>query len=107
MNEDAAKVLLERVLEFVKENEPEHYYRCIIDELEEEGLEEFLKSNSLWGGSGSIADQVGFEGDGRDKRRIIESLLIDLGEFQIKSGVLNTRTNIWTEVFREWKENKV
>jgi len=106
MNTFKAEQLLQPVLEFVKEFEGEGYYTGIIQELENEGIESFLTSNSLWGGAGSVADQTGIDG-GRETRRKIEDLLITLGEFQISVGVVNPKTKSWVEVFKKWKQNNI
>lgn len=106
MNESKASDLLESIFKFLEENESPSYTHSLKSEYENNGLQAFLTSNSLWGGSGSIADQAGIDG-GREKRRKIESMLIDLGNFQINEGILNQRTKMWTEVFTKWKETKV
>ena len=61
-------------------------------------LREFLVSNDLWGGAGSIADQAGV-GAGREVRRAIEDVLERLGTEQLRRGPLNPRTRMWTEAF--------
>ncbi len=106
MNISKAEHLLQPVLEFVKEYEGEDYYTGIVQELENEAINSFLTSNSLWGGAGSVADQAGIDG-GREARRKIEGLLIPLGEFQISLGVVNPRTKSWVEVFKEWEKNNI
>jgi hypothetical protein len=57
-----------------------------------EGLCEFLISNDLWGGSGSIADQAGV---GSAQRARIEQALAALGCAQLRVGVANERTRMW------------
>jgi hypothetical protein len=67
----------------------------------------FLVSNDLWGGSGSIADQAGL-GAGRDaSTRAMEHALIELGEEQIRLGVVNPRTASWVQAFKKWTENGI
>ena len=66
----------------------------------------FLTSNSLWGGMGSIADQAGME-RGRVSRRRIESVLILLGREQMRAGRVNVRTAMWVEVFEKWQREGV
>jgi len=61
-------------------------------------LEQFLVSNELWGGAGSIADQAGATTSGR---RLIEAVLIELGEEQIRAGKINVRTQMWVDAFRQ------
>jgi hypothetical protein len=106
MNESKASELLERIFKFLEENESPNYSHSLRSEYEKDGLEIFLKSNSLWGGAGSVADQAGIDG-GREKRRKIEAILIDLGNFQIQEGILNQRTKMWTEVFTNWEKTNV
>jgi hypothetical protein len=66
-----------------------------------QALEEFLRSNELWGGAGSIADQpfVGRSG----QRQELERLLIRLGRIQLSHGNENSRTKTWVEVFQKWQ----
>lgn len=67
------------------------------------GVNAFLASNELWGGSGSIADGAG--GAGRSEgRRKIERVLIELGKEQIRSGNVNPRTEMWVTAFSKWEE---
>ena len=65
-------------------------------------LEEFLRSNELWGGAGSIADQV-FVGRST-QRQELEKLLIQLGRLQLRDGNANVRTRTWVEVFEKWRQ---
>jgi len=69
-------------------------------------LHEFLASNSLWGGSGSLADMAGME-QGRPTRRAIEAALIDLGHAQIEAGLVNQRTEWWVGAFRTWRDRGI
>ena len=62
-------------------------------------LEEFLRSNELWGGAGSIADQP-FLGRST-QRKELEKLLIQLGRLQLRDGNANVRTRTWVEVFEK------
>jgi hypothetical protein len=70
----------------------------------EQELQAFLVSNELWGGAGSIADQAGF-GPERDARRRIHSALVNLGEAQIKAGLVNARTETWVSAFKKSQEH--
>ena len=100
-----AEALLDAVTSLVKEFASPDYYSSICAEIESEGKEKFLTSNSLWGGSGSIADLIGV--DDKEKQKRMESALIDLGEYQISEGILNPRTEMWTNTFKSWKSEKV
>ena len=63
-----------------------------------EVIEDFLISNELWGGSGSIADQalIGHN----ELRKNLEEALVSLGEKQQHIGMLNSRTEAWLLSFR-------
>lgn len=65
-------------------------------------LDEFLRSNELWGGAGSIADQP-FEGRST-QRKELEKLLIQLGRLQLRGGNANVRTRPWVEAFEKWHQ---
>jgi hypothetical protein len=69
-------------------------------------LTRFLVSNELWGGSGSIADQAGVGVD-RTARNVIEPVLADLGEEQIRLGKVNVRTEMWVGAFRKWQRDGI
>ncbi|MDQ8205747.1 hypothetical protein [Pelagicoccus sp. SDUM812003] len=74
----------------------------------DEKIIHFLKSNELWGGAGSIADQAGVStGLGREKRRRIEESLVKLGDAQISKGITNPRTQMWVSAFKKWKESNI
>ena len=68
----------------------------------DQALNEFLKSNELWGGAGSIADQA-FAGRSQ-RRKELESLLIQLGRIQLRHGNANVRTVNWVEAFEKWRQ---
>ncbi len=68
--------------------------------------DQFLVSNELWGGAGSIADQAGIN-VGRSVRREVESALIDLGQEQIRRGLVNPRTVSWVDVFKKWRDDGI
>jgi hypothetical protein len=65
-------------------------------------LEEFLRSNELWGGAGSIADQP-FAGRST-QRKELEKLLIQLGRLQLRDDNANVRTRSWVEAFEKWRQ---
>ncbi|MFH1998075.1 MAG: hypothetical protein ABIK28_00275 [Planctomycetota bacterium] len=69
----------------------------------DQDLQEFLVSNELWGGPGSVADQAGVS-LGRDVRRQIEMTLVELGLEQMRKSVVNDRTKTWVNAFRKWRE---
>lgn len=75
-------------------------------EMPRDKCEEFLVSNELWGGAGSIADQAGVD-RGRRLRRKVERALIELGEAQVRNSLVNQRTTSWVDVFRKWADDGI
>jgi len=69
-------------------------------------LHEYLRSNELWGGSGSVADQAGVESS-RETAREVETALVVLGRAQLAEGVVNPRTASWVEVFEDWRRRAI
>ncbi|MFO0861038.1 MAG: hypothetical protein U0570_10805 [Phycisphaerales bacterium] len=69
-------------------------------------LEAYLRSNELWGGSGSVADGALVHAKPSVRKKGAE-LLAALGEAQIAAGILNARTEMWASVFREWVNDDV
>ncbi len=67
------------------------------------GFEAFLVSNELWGGSGSIADQVLISDPAA--RAKLEGLLIELGTLQMEAGKTNVRTATWIAAFENWRQS--
>jgi len=66
-------------------------------------LDDFLVSNDLWGGSGSIADCAG-GAERSEARREIERVLIQIGRVQMRSGNVNPRTEMWLDAFTAWEK---
>ena len=67
-------------------------------------FEAYLRSNELWGGPGSIADQAGMREGRAQAKRLIERALIELGDEQIRAGIVNVRTASWVKAFRMWAD---
>ena len=65
-------------------------------------LDDFLISDELWGGAGSIADSA-FESDSR-RIKPFQELMIELGRRQIKFGLTNVRTESWVQAFESWRD---
>jgi len=65
-------------------------------------LWEFLTSDTLWGGAGSIADQAGCAGT--RTRAEVESMLVAIGRFQLDRGRANVRTEAWVTAFTRWSK---
>ena len=93
---------LRRILELVRSCEPSAIVRPMHTAAtgSDDQLIAYLKSNELWGGSGSVADQAGLSSKTEHVRRSIEKRLLELGEMQSAAGILNPRTEMWTEAFR-------
>ena len=66
----------------------------------------FLRSNELWGGAGSIADQGAINQE-RALRRKVEAALVDLGEEQMRLGLVNPRTETWVRAFSQWQRQRI
>ncbi len=62
---------------------------------------DYLVSNAIWGGAGSIADH--YMWDFPNSRRQLETLLIRLGREQMSLGRVNERTEMWVTAFESWK----
>ena len=79
-----------------------------IDTVQSEGtvsVDNYLCSNELWGGAGSIADQSLLED--KSLRTELERLLIKLGRTQISQGKTNTRTTMWVEAFESLQKTAI
>ena len=99
---------LERLLRALDLINEEYFANLVRNALAgpSEQITEFLVSNELWGGAGSIADQAGVSLD-REMRRPIEATLIELGEEQIRNGITNIRTRGWVDAFRQWQRTGI
>ena len=65
---------------------------------------DFLTSNELWGGMGSIADQTLIEDPiGRGQ---FEALMVRLGREQLRLGKVNARTEFWVTAFEQWQDSR-
>jgi hypothetical protein len=71
---------------------------------DENKLWDFLVSNELWGGAGSVADQALLELP--EERRRLEGLMIRLGREQMRLGKVNIRTEMWVFAFEKWLADK-
>jgi hypothetical protein len=67
----------------------------------------FLTSNALWGGPGSIADEGGITTGRTATRRRIESVLVAIGEEQLRSSAVNQRTAMWVAAFKKWAKDGI
>lgn len=70
----------------------------------EEERDHYLRSNELWGGAGSVADQAGVGSPRTAERRRIEQALVALGKAQMTLGIDNARTAMWVGAFEQWAE---
>jgi hypothetical protein len=96
---------LESLSRLLRENGENHWAVMVEDAMKgsQAGLDAFLASNELWGGSGSIADGAG-GGERSGGRRKIERILIQLGKEQMRTGNVNPRTEMWVTAFSKWEE---
>lgn len=62
---------------------------------------DYLVSNELWGGAGSVADEAVL--DFPDARRQLMVLLIRLGREQMNLRRVNVRTEMWVSAFEKWQ----
>jgi hypothetical protein len=69
---------------------------------DDEKMWDFLVSNELWGGAGSVADRS--LSDTPEAIGQLESLMIKLGREQMSIGRVNVRTEMWVSVFEKWRE---
>jgi len=113
---DALRAKLSELLAVLRTNgnQDDRYDRFCTDQVaralagDDRSLREYLISNDLWGGAGSIADQalVGTAAS-REGRKKAEAILADLGEMQMAAGLLNVRTEMWTSAFRKWQRGGI
>lgn len=98
---------LHKLLSLLREGNENYPANQIEDALAgpDDDLESYITSNELWGGAGSVADQVLVED--RAARRKVEAVLADLGEIQMKKGIVNVRTEMWTSAFRKWQKEGI
>lgn len=69
----------------------------------EDDLKAYIISNDLWGGAGSIADQALLKE--QQSRQKFETIMAELGQLQIRQGIINERTEMWTKAFNKWKND--
>ena len=104
MDNDELEVILAEIASLLEAGHEEQFASPVRNALSgsAQTLEEFLRSNELWGGAGSIADQPF---DGRSaQRNELERLLIRLGRIQLSHGNANIRTKNWVEAFEKWHQ---
>jgi hypothetical protein len=104
---ERVRLLLKQLRDMLESGGEHHYVKDIDAALvgDDDALWSFLTSNELWGGAGSIADQG--LGPGREIRKPLEQLLVELGHEQIALGRTNARTKMWTSVFQQWHAQNI
>ena len=116
MNANERKLDFERFREILRQigvilsaSEDWYFANLISDALNSSDLvlAQFLTSNELWGGSGSIADSALSRKARDDQRREFERLMIQLGRLQIDASLMNVRTGMWTGAFSGWDRDNV
>lgn len=99
------KQILNELLHYLIKEDEQHFVQKIKLSLDnDQNLINYLQSNDLWGGAGSLADQAGIENSNRNQ---IEILLIELGEEQKRLNIVNPRTEMWVIAFKKWKKNSI
>jgi len=92
----------------------ERFAVLLEDSLEfgDEDFREYLVSNTMWGGSGSLPDQQLFsngkelnEEMKKELRSDFRKLIIKLGTLQIKNNMTNPRTGMWVSAYTDWERN--
>jgi hypothetical protein len=73
---------------------------------------DFLTSNSVWGGAGSLADQFLLESilpesDLASDRRLAWRALIEIAQEMESSKRVNERTSMWASAFQQWLRDGV
>ena len=98
MDKNIKRILI-KIAAILEEGEEKYYSELVNNVLtgNQDGLLDFLVSNELWGGAGSIADQALL--DKKYLREKLEKLLVELGEIQVRINKVNTRTTMWLEAF--------
>jgi hypothetical protein len=104
MDNDEVEAILAEIASLLEAGHEESFALRVRNALSgsAQALEEFLRSNELWGGAGSIADQP-FAGRSA-QRKELERLLIQLGRIQLGHGKANIRTKNWVEAFEKWHQ---
>jgi hypothetical protein len=66
---------------------------------------DYLISNQLWGGAGSVADQALLKIP--VARAQLDTLMIRLGREQMSLGRVNARTEMWVSAFEKWQAERI
>ena len=95
------KETLEKISKILKKGNEDYYAELIYNALngQQDKLWEFLVSNELWGGAGSIADQALL--DKKELRKKLNEFFIELGNMQINVNKVNDRTEMWVTALRK------
>ncbi|MFA5144021.1 MAG: hypothetical protein WC522_07660 [Candidatus Omnitrophota bacterium] len=95
------KETLEKISEVLKKGNEDNYTELIYNALngQQDKLWEFLVSNELWGGAGSIADQALL--DKKELRKKLNEFLVELGNMQINVNKVNDRTEMWVTALKK------
>ena len=93
-------ILLE-ISELLERNNASTNTLAIALQGDDKKMWDYLVSNELWGGAGSVADQAVLEFP--DARAQLERLMIRLGREQMSLGRVNVRTEMWVTAFEKWQ----
>jgi hypothetical protein len=115
-DEDECRRLISGIQILLEDGNEMFFSQAVRDVLSgsEVDFENFLVSNELWGGSGSLADSAFCYQSGpkdseenqlrRKRKKSFENLMIHLGRLQLRLGKKNVRTLFWVEAFESWKQ---
>jgi hypothetical protein len=103
------RTALSEIAGFLEKGQQHLHASALREALSDSALRfvEFLISNDLWGGSGSLADSSFTHDPSHPEWKVnragFEALMIRLGRLQIAAGWVNPRTRMWVEVFERWR----
>jgi hypothetical protein len=92
--------ILHEISELLERYNPSSNALAIALPGDDQKMWDYLLSNQLWGGAGSVADQALLEIP--EARRQLEALLVRLGREQMRLGRVNVRTEMWVSAFESW-----
>jgi hypothetical protein len=104
---DRIRQLFEELVALIEKHDSPSLAQAAVLSAAEGKLDDFIKSNELWGGPGSIADQAGLKAGRTEGRKEIERALIALGKEQVAQGKVNPRTAGWVNTFLEWNDKGI
>jgi hypothetical protein len=99
----------------VRRNSGEERFAVLLEDslgFGDEDFREYLVSNTMWGVSGSLPDQLLFsngkelnEEKKKELRSDFRKLIIKLGTLQMKKNMTNPRTEMWVSAYTNWERS--